>query len=88
MAGPHGHARVSASNPEAAAICDRCGRLFSRSDLMWQYQWAGAQLINLRILVDQSCLDIPQEQLRSIVIPPDPIPVRDPRPQNFAVVDE
>lgn len=51
-----------------------------RSRINWQYDWRGNQIQNLRILVDHRCEDIPNEQLRPIIIGPDPYPVRDPRP--------
>ena len=35
---------------------------------------------NLRILVCRRCEDVPQPQLRPIIVGPDPYPVRDPRP--------
>lgn len=33
------------------------------------------------------CLDIPQSQLRSIVLPADPLPVWQPRPENFLAAE-
>ena len=39
--------------------------------------------MNLRILVCKRCLDVPQEQLRSIVLPADPVPKMNARPQDF-----
>jgi hypothetical protein len=51
--------------------------------LRWQHEFAGTQLINLRLLVCNTCLDIPQPQLKARTVEADPIPVRDPRPQNF-----
>jgi hypothetical protein len=45
--------------------------------------WAGVQLINKRILVCPKCLDKPQQQLRAIVLPADPVPIRNPRPEPF-----
>lgn len=53
---------------------------WNRIDLSWQFDWRGAQLQNLRILVCRRCNDVPQEQLRSYSPPADPIPIRDPRP--------
>lgn len=79
--GANGFARVDPRVPVAFAICDRCGMRYNRTDLTWQIDWRGAQLQNLRILVcKRKCLDIPQEQLCSYSPPPDPLPVRDPRP--------
>lgn len=80
---PHGRARVSSRNPQAFAICDRCGRLTNHHRLQWQYDWRGASLQNLRILVCESCLDVPQQQLRALVIPADPVPIQNPRTQDY-----
>jgi hypothetical protein len=51
--------------------------------LKWQFDWAGASLINKRILVCDTCYDTPQEQLRAIVLPPDPVPIINPRIEYF-----
>lgn len=89
MSGPWhqtGRARVSARSPEAHGICDRCGFRYLLKDLQWQYQWSGARLQNLRLLVcTTDCLDKPQPQLKSIIIPADPTPVLNPRPEQYAV---
>ena len=82
-----GRARTSATNPQAHAICDRCGFRYNFVDLQWQYDWRGASLQNLRILVCNSCLDTPQEQLRAIVVPADPTPIVNARVQDFAVAE-
>jgi hypothetical protein len=78
-----GRARTSASSPQAHAICDRCGFRYNHVQLKWQFDWAGASLINKRILVCNPCYDTPQEQLRAIVVPADPMPIINPRVQNF-----
>jgi len=52
--------------------------------LKWQYDWAGASLINKRILVCDTCYDEPQEQLRAIVLPADPMPIINPRVEPYA----
>lgn len=79
-----GHARTSLTRPRAFAVCDRCARWWNHERLQWQYDWAGVQLINKRILVCRPCLDAPQQQLRAIVLPPDPVPIRQPRLEPFA----
>ncbi len=79
-----GHGSTSISNPSSAAICDRCGFRYNHRDLSWQFQWAGDKQTNLRILVCPECLDIPQIQLKTPHLPPDPIPTKDPRPENYA----
>ena len=80
---PHGRASVSSRNPKAFAICDRCGFLYNHNRLQWQFDYAGAGLINKRILVCSPCLDTPQNQLRAIVLPQDPTPIDNPRVQDY-----
>ena len=79
-----GRARTNARAPQAHAICDRCGFRYNHVDLRWQFDWAGASLINKRILVCNRCYDRPQEQLRAIVVPADPVPIQNPRVEYFA----
>ena len=78
-----GRARTNPSAPQAHAICDRCGFRYNRVSLNWQMDWAGASLINKRILVCGPCYDTPQQQLRAAIIPADPVPIYQPRPQDF-----
>jgi len=79
-----GRASVSSRNPRAFGICDRCGFLYNHDRLQWQFDYAGAGLINKRILVCRPCLDTPQNQLRAIVLPADPVPIQNPRVQDYA----
>ena len=78
-----GRAKTNPKSPQAHAICDRCGFRYNHVDLAWQYDWAGASLINKRILVCRTCNDEPQQQLRAIVVPADPVPIENPRIEYF-----
>lgn len=78
-----GKARTSAKNPQAHAICDRCGGRYNHVDLQFQYDWAGATIQNKRILVCRSCLDNMQPQLRALTLPGDPPPIINARPENY-----
>jgi hypothetical protein len=82
-----GRARINSRNPQAAAICDRCGFVYNHVDLQWQHDWAGATTVNKRLLVCSGCLDTPQQQLRAIVIPADPMPIINPRPQEYRATE-
>jgi hypothetical protein len=85
---PHGRADISARNPRALGVCDRCGFLYNLDRLQWQWDWQqGPRLKNLRILVCPDCLDVPQENGRTIVLPPDPVPVANARPEAYALAD-
>jgi hypothetical protein len=57
-------------------------------NLRWQYDWRGASLQNIRLLVCNTCYDNPQEQLRAIVVPADPVPIVNPRVQDFVTAEQ
>ena len=82
-----GRARVSSKNPQALAVCDRGGMWYNHINLSWQFDWAGASLINKRILVCNPCNDVPQNQLRAIVLPADPTPIMNPRVENYSAAE-
>lgn len=83
---PHGkYANVNPANPEALAVCDRCSFWYNRSKLRMQNTWAGTHLYSTGFLVCDRCYDVPNEQLRTIILPPDPPPVINARPENFTV---
>lgn len=73
-------APVDPSNPEPPGYCDRCNAKVLHRELQWQYQWAGPALVNTGYLVCHRCLDAPNDQFRTIVIGPDPVPVQNARP--------
>lgn len=53
--------------------------------MVWQYEWQGARLINTRVLVHPDELDVPQRQLGTIVVPPDPPPIMNARPEQYDI---
>jgi len=78
-----GRARVSPSNPQALAVCQRCGIWYNRVDVRDQWDWRGTRLQNLYVLVCPPCYDRPQPQLRAIVLPADPVPIYRPLPESL-----
>lgn len=85
---PHGRAQTNAHSPRAHAICQRCGFEYNLADLQWQWDWQqGPRLRNLMIQVCPSCLDKPQESGRTIILPPDPIPVAFPLPEDYVAAN-
>lgn len=82
-----GRARTNPSNPQAFGVCDRCGIWYNHYKLRWQFDWRGASMMNIRILVCPTCYDTPQQQLRAIVLPADPVPILNPRVEAF-IADE
>lgn len=82
-----GRARTNAKKPQAFSVCDRCGMWYNWIDLRWQYDWRGTSIQNLRVLVCNRCYDTPQEQLRAIVLPADPVPIINARSENFLAAE-
>lgn len=82
-----GRARVNPLHPEAFGICDRCGLLYNLVNLNYQFAWRGPRFVNIRLRVCPSCMDRAAEFLKPIIYPPDPVPVSDPRPQNFTIAN-
>ena len=79
---------VDPRDPAAFAICDLCGLRFNHRDLRWNHEWGGVKIYNTRSLRCWRCEDVPQEQLRSIVLPPDPLPILNARVENFAYEEQ
>lgn len=82
-----GRAQISSTNPRAQAVCDRCGLWTNFHKLRNQVEWRGAALLPTYIYVCPQCWDVPQEQLRAIVVPADPLPIVQARVEAF-VADE
>lgn len=79
-----GRAIANSSDPNAFAVCDRCGLWYNFRNLSWQYEWNATTLYNKYLLFCPSCLDTPQEQLRTLILPPDPLPIQYARVEAFA----
>jgi len=85
---PHGNAQINARAPRALGICQRCQFMYNLDVLQWQWDWKqGPRLFNLRIKVCPTCLDTPQENGRTITLPPDPVPVAYPLPEDYVGAD-
>lgn len=78
-----GRAYTDPRNPNAKAVCDIGGEWRLRRDLKSQMEWSGTALVWNGLLVCSEHYDRPQEQLRAIRLPADPVPIINPRPENF-----
>ena len=81
-------ARTDATSPRAWSTSDRTGFIGNHEDQQWQFDWAGFKLRNKHILVNPDELDVPQRQLGAIIIPPDPLPIINARPENYMIDEE
>lgn len=79
------HVNIDKNNPEAVGICDYSGLPFLRKDLVKQYEWRGNALVWNGFLVGRPYVDVPNEQARPPILPPDPIPVTNPRPPQGSI---
>lgn len=70
---------IDIDNPQALGICDRTGFVHNRKDLVKQMEWRGDSLVWTGFLVGRDFVDVPNEQSRPPILPPDPVPVIDPR---------
>ena len=82
---PHARAEVDPEAPMAWASCQRCGMNTNLYKLSWQQQFAGPSLLNTNLLVCDRCLDKPAPFLKTLVLPPDPPPVLNARPEPYSI---
>lgn len=80
------NAEVDPDNPRAWGVCDRCGMTWNLDQLQWQYAYQGStQPQNTRFLVCPSHLDPLNPQDMPVILPPDPVPVYNARPEPYAL---
>lgn len=85
---PTGRATISPTQPRARGVCDRCGMMYNHMDLRWQYDWRGFKMQNLRFLVCDTCYDSYQQNgQRTIILPADPVPIMNARPEYYVADD-
>jgi hypothetical protein len=83
-----GRARVRVRAPEAFGVCDNCGIWYNRDSLVPEMQYQGNALSPTGFLVcTVTCLDVPQPQLQSPILPNDPQPVVNPRIETSDIAD-
>lgn len=80
------NAEVDGESPRAWSTCDRCGFIYNLHKLQWQYSYMGAfQAINTRLLVCSSCLDPLNPSDQAYILPPDPAPIFNARPEPYTI---
>ena len=82
------YVKTNPQDPAAYAICDLCGLRFNHHDLRWNMQWSGTHIYNTGSLRCWRCVDVLQEQLRTILLPEDPAPILNARVENFAYEEQ
>lgn len=79
----HSRAKINPYSPQGHGTCDRCSQIVTRAAMIWEMEYRGNSLMKTGFLVCQRCLDVPYQGRRPIIIPADPVPMKDPRPENF-----
>lgn len=80
------NAEVDPDSPRAWGQCDRCGFVWPRHQLQWQYADQGSTMPqNTRFLVCPKHIDPLNKQDTPNIIPPDPIPVLNSRPGVYTI---
>lgn len=78
-------ARTDPSAPRAWGTSDRNGMIYNLKDLRYQLQWRGTQLFSNGQLVGPDEYDVPNRQLGTIILPPDPVGVKNARPEQYTI---
>jgi hypothetical protein len=78
-----GRAITNPEAPRAFAVCDNCGIWYNHYKLRYNFEWQGVQLVNRGFLVCEQCQDKPNPQLKARLMPPDPVPIKNPRPEQY-----
>lgn len=79
-----GRARLDPQHPVAQAVCDYCGTWWSLPDFRRQFEFYGDSLEDTGYLACPRCLSQPQPQLSTPILPEDPVPVLNPRPEYYS----
>jgi DNA-directed RNA polymerase subunit RPC12/RpoP len=83
-----GRARIDPENPRAVSICMRCGNMWNRDELAWQYDWIGQKLQNKQILVCPECMDAYATFRKTLILPVDPPAIFNPVIEPYAIDDK
>ena len=81
---PRGTTRNPADGPWTA--CDDCGFLYSQNRMAFQYDFYGGTVPqNSGFLKCPTCMDDLAYQFKLLILPPDPKPIMNTRPENYFV---
>ena len=74
---------ISARDPRSLALCQGCSFLVQRDTLVEQREYRGGSIpVGTGVYKCRTCLDAPQPYFQKQVLPPDPIPVEKPFPDD------
>jgi len=72
-----------AKSPHGLAICDGCGFMVQHTELREKKDYRGGTTpVGISLQVCASCDDVPQPYYSRLLLRPDPVPLRNPRPDS------
>lgn len=75
--------KFDAKSPQGLAICDGCGFMVQHAELREKKDYRGGTVpVGLSLYVCGSCDDVPQPYYKRLLLKPDPVPLRNPRPDS------
>lgn len=75
--------QFDAKSPQGLAICDGCGFMVQHTELREKKDYRGGTIpVGLSLQVCASCDDAPQPYYSRLLLRPDPVPLRNPRPDS------
>lgn len=80
---------INPRDPDSVAVCDGCGRWTMHNHLVEKKEFRGGSVpVGTGMFVCGVCDDVPNPYFSKLVLAPDPVPVRNPRPQNYSTDPE
>ncbi len=75
-------------DPQPWGTSDQNGMIGPQPKMIYQREWRGNKIERLNVLVHPDEKDIPNRQLGSLMLSPDPPPKRNARPENYTIDEE
>jgi hypothetical protein len=80
---------IDVNDPRAVAVCDGCGFWTMHDHLVEKKEYRGGSVpVGTGLWVCGVCDDVPNPYYSKMVLSPDPVPVRNARPENLSLDPE
>ena len=80
---------IDVKSPRSVAVCDGCGMWTMHAHSVEKMEDRGGSVpVGTNLYVCGVCDDVPNPYYSKLVLPPDPVPIKNPRPENYALNPE
>ena len=77
---------IDVKNPRSVGVCDGCGFWTMHPSMVEKKEFRGGSApVGTGFYVCGVCDDVPNPYYSKMVLPPDPIPIKNPRPENYSL---